>query len=172
MEKENPELEGGCGVGEEEERRKTLVDEDFESYSVAAFQCSSEVSGSNMGVSHVSMEERMDMLEQKLESLYGAMSEIRERLTELINRSNSDLEENASKRDVITASRFEGFVDQAILAGHEIGVGRSFIQEYLLRTFSIQPSKYVQRRLGAVLRRRVASGAYKLENNLYSFVKE
>ena len=96
----------------------------------------------------------------------------KERLTELINRSNSALEEYRSKRDVVTAHQFEGFVNQAILAGHEIGVGRLFIQEFLLRNFSLQPTKYLQRRLGAVLRRRVEYGTYKLNNNLYSFKKE
>ena len=125
----------------------------------------------DVSVSTASVEERLDTMDAKLQSIHDAMCIFKERLTELINMSNSALEEDKSKRDVVTAHQFESFVDQAILAGHEIGVGRSFIQEFLLRNFSLQPTKYLQRRLGAVLRRRVESGIYKLDKNLYSFIK-
>ena len=190
MMEENVQGEKMIGVGEGDEKTKNLMDEDLSSYdeddgsndgddqsnNETPIESNDEdvegVAGGCAKVSSASVEERLDMMDAKLQSIHDAMCIFKERLTELINRSNSALEEDRSKRDVVTAHQFEGFVDQAILAGHEIGVGRSFIQEFLLRNFSLQPTKYLQRRLGAVLRRRVESGTYKLNNNLYSFKKE
>ena len=176
-----------CGDGDREDKSKNLMDEDLSSYDEdeqsndGDAQSNNEdvesnngdtegAVGGNMGVS-MSVEERLNVMDAKLQSIHDAMCVFKERLTELINHSNSALEEDKSKRDVVTAHQFEGFVDQAILAGHEIGVGRSFIQEFLTRTFSLQPNKYLQRRLGAVLRRRVEAGIYNLDKNLYSFKK-
>ena len=172
-----PQPEGVCGDGEpqpegvwgedddEGENRKTLTVEDDKSI----FE--GEGSDGGMEVSCLSIGERLDEIDAKLESIYEGMMVFKERLSDLIAMNNSAMDEHKTRKDIVSAQQFENFVDQAILDGHEIGVGRSFIQQYLTRMFSLQPSKYLQRRLGSVLRRRVADQTYFLENNLYRYNK-
>ena len=163
-----PKTEGVRGEdGDERENCEILAVEDDDNDDDDVF----EGVGSDGGVevSSLSFGERLDEIDAKLESIFEGMTVFKERLSDLIAMNNSAMEEHKSRKDVVTARQFENFVDQAILDGHEIGVGRSFIQQYLTRMFSVQPSKYVQRRLGAVLRRRVNDQTYKLENNLYTY---
>ena len=187
---ENVQGEKMIGGGDGDDKTKNLMDEDLSSYDEDDESNNGDDQSNNetpiesndedvegvargcMNVSTASVEQRLDTMDAKLQSIHDAMCIFKECLTELINMSNSALEEDRSKKDVVTVHQFEGYVDQAILAGHEIGVGSLFIQEFLLRNFSLQPTKYLQRRLGAVLRRRVESGTYILNNNLYSFKKE
>lgn len=163
-----PQPEGVWGEDDDEgENRKTLTVEDDHSNDV--FE--GEGSDGGMEVPCLSIGERLDEIDAKLESIYEGMMVFKERLSDLIATNNSAMEEPKTRKDIVSAQQFETFVDQAILDGHEIGVGRSFIQQYLTRMFSLQPSKYLQRRLGSVLRRRVADQTYFLENNLYRYNK-
>ena len=120
----------------------------------------------------VSLEQRLDAIDAKLNELRMGMALFGERLGELIALSNNQAEGNYAKRDVVTSLMFETYVDEAISNGHSFGVSRCFIQEFITKTFSLPCNKYLQRRIGATLRRKVAEGAYKVENNLYSFYKE
>lgn len=120
----------------------------------------------------VTLEQRLDAIDAKLADLRMGMAVIGERLGDLIAVSNNQVEANHGKRDVVTALMFETYVDQAISNGHSLGVSRSFIQEFITKTFSLPCNKYLQRRIGATLRRKVSEGSYKLENNLYSFYRE
>lgn len=154
----------GSNDGDDRSNNETLIESNNEDAEGAA--------RGDLGVSNVSVEKRLDIMDAKLHNIHDALCIFKERLTELINRSNSALEEDRGKREVVAAHEFESYVDQAILAGHEIGVGRPFIQEFLSRNFSLPSNKYVKRRLGSVLRRRVNLGLYKLDKSLYSFVKK
>ena len=120
----------------------------------------------------VSLEQRLDAIDAKLNDLRMGMSLFGERLGELIALSNNQAEGNCGKRDVVTSLMFETYVDEAISNGHSFGVSRCFIQEFITKTFSLPCNKYLQRRIGATLRKKISEGAYKVENNLYSFYKE
>ena len=119
-----------------------------------------------------SLEQRLDAIDAKLASLCMGMELFGERLGELVALSNNQAEGNHGKRDMVTALMFESYVDEAIANGHSLGVSRSFIQEFITKTFSLPCNKYLQRRIGATLRRKVNEKCYRLENNLYSFYKE
>lgn len=123
-------------------------------------------------VSVASLEQRLDAIDAKLASLCMGMELFGERLGELVALSNNQAEGNHGKRDMVTALMFETYVDEAISNGHSLGVSRSFIQEFITKTFSLPCNKYLQRRIGATLRRKVNEKCYRLENNLYSFYKE
>lgn len=120
----------------------------------------------------VSLEQRLDAIDAKLNDLRMGMSLFGERLGELIALSNNQAEGNSGKRDVVTSLMFETYVDEAISNGHSFGVSRCFIQEFITKTFSLPCNKYLQRRIGATLRKKLSEGAYKVENNLYSFYNE
>ena len=120
----------------------------------------------------LTLEQRLDAIDAKLADLCMGMSLVGERLGDLISASNNQVEGSHGKRDVVTSLMFESYVDEAISNGHSFGVSRCFIQEYITKTFSLTCNKYLQRRIGATLRRKVSEGSYKLENNLYSFYKE
>ena len=116
--------------------------------------------------------QRLDAVDAKLADLCMGMAVVSERLSDLITLSNNQVEGSNGKREVVTALVFESYVDQAIASGHSaFGVSRCFIQEYITKTFSLPCNKYLQRRIGATLRRKVAEKTYKLESNLYSFQK-
>lgn len=117
----------------------------------------------------VTMEQRLDAIDAKLAELNVGMSLFGERLTELVAVTNHQIEGSHGKRDVVTSLMFETYVDEAISNGHSLGVSRSFIQEFITKTFSLPCNKYLQRRIGQTLRRKVNEKCYKLENNLYSF---
>ena len=120
----------------------------------------------------VSLEQRLDAIDAKLGDLCMGMSLFSERLGELVALSNNQAEGNYGKRDTVTSLMFETYVDEAISNGHSFGVSRCFIQEFITKTFSLPCNKYLQRRIGATLRKKVSEGAYRVENNLYSFYKE
>ena len=120
----------------------------------------------------LTIEQRLDSMDAKLVDLCTGMSIFGERLGDLITLSNNQVEGHHGKREVVTALMFETYVDEAISSGHSFGVSRCFIQEFITKTFSLPCNKYLQRRIGATLRRKVEMGYYKLENNLYSFHRE
>lgn len=119
-----------------------------------------------------SIEQRLELVETRLEAVCTALQVVGERLSDLIILTNHQFEGKNGKREVVTALVFEGYVDEAISSGHAFGVSRSFIQEYITKTYSLPCNKYLQRRIGSTLRRKVSEKIYKLESNLYSFEKE
>ena len=129
--------------------------------------------GSENGAASVlRIEQRLELVERRLEGVCMTLQVVSERLGDLITMSNHQFEGKNGKRDVVTALVFEGYVDEAISSGHAFGVSRSFIQEYITKTYALPCNKYLQRRIGATLRRKVSEKIYKLESNLYSFEKE
>ena len=119
----------------------------------------------------LTVEDRVAYLETEVNALSNAMEIFKNRLVELIENQNASVSENNGRRDIVTAAQFENYCDCAIAAGHSLGVSRSFVKTYLEREFGMESSRYLDRRLGALLRRKVQSGDYKLENSLYSLIR-
>ena len=132
----------------------------------------SDGGGESEVASALSIEQRLELVERRLEGVCLALQVVGERLGDLITLNNHQFDAKNGKREVVTALVFEGYVDEAISSGHAFGVSRSFIQEYITKTYALPCNKYLQRRIGSTLRRKVSEKIYKLESNLYSFEKE
>ena len=73
------------------------------------------------------------------------------------------------KRDVVVSAEFERMVDEALAGGHYLGCSKMFIMRFLAEHYKQNESRYVQRKLNVLLKKKVENGEYKLRKNLYSF---
>ena len=103
---------------------------------------------------------------RQVEERIGDLEQVENRLTELIEQLNM-AGQSTSKKNVYQA-QFEDMVEDCISKGHSLGCSQSFIRQFLAKNHGQEDNRYVRRRLSHVLKKKVANGDYKLENNLYS----
>ena len=104
----------------------------------------------------------ISILRGRVECLEAAMTVVADKL--------DGLDATTTSREVVTAEKFESYVDSALESGHSLGVSRALIRVYLQRHYNIEPTRYTKARLNKILKKKVESKAVVLENDLFRLV--
>ena len=97
------------------------------------------------------------------------LEEVEKRLAEVVIRMNS--EGAAGGRDAVPQQRFEEYVTQAVTAGvASFGVSKIFIRKFLNSVHGLDDTRYLRRRLNAVLKQKVDSKQFVVKGDLYTMV--
>ena len=93
--------------------------------------------------------------------------QLEERMVDVVTRVN-ELDTAAPSREVVTQKNFELSIDRAMAAGGTLGVSKVFIRQYLKANCEIDAeSRYMRRRLNAVLKRKTDKDEYCCNGGLF-----
>lgn len=152
-----PVIGEGCGSGggdeEKEEERSSGVD----------------VQSMNL-----TPEERIGYMEVQLGALKLEVEQIKSRMTDVINTQNGMLDDRAvaEGRSVVPMAAFTKMVDSAVASGTKYGVSRRYITRYLCEEHGQIDGRYFQKKLGIVLKKKMAANEYLLSDSLFRVNKK
>ena len=69
---------------------------------------------------------------------------------------------------MVTAAAFEKMVDGALKSGMKYGVSRSYITRFVCAEFGQINNRYLQKKLGLLLKKKLTTKEYLLNDALYS----
>ena len=126
-----------------------------------------DVIGDLLGFSREAMDEEGCSATESLEDRVEALEKLMEQVVERING------QNRPTREVVTQADFEAYVDEAVSLrdDEDLGVSKIFLRQFLKSNHQIEDTRYMRRRLNAVLKRKVEMNEYNLQGALYSKVK-
>ena len=119
-------------------------------------------------------EERIGYMEVEMAALKMEVSQIKSRMFDLIHTQNGMLDDRAAGegRNVVTMVAFEKMVDSAVASGTKYGVSRRYITRYLCEEHCQIDGRYLQKKLGIVLKKKLASNEYLLSDSLFQINKK
>ena len=117
-------------------------------------------------------DERVECLEGQVESLKGDVEQIKSRMRDLINNQNSFVEHRAAnEKSMVSMAAFEKMIDEAIESGTKLGVSRRYITRFLVTEHGIEDNRYLQKKLGIALKKKLLLNEYLLSDSLYKMKK-
>ena len=121
----------------------------------------------------VSMQRRIRYMEVQVEKIQLEMSAMKSRMVDLIHTQNGMLENRVvnENRNVVSAAEFEKMVDEAVRSAAKYGASRKYITRFLVAEKMQENSRYMQKKLGMTLKKKLASAEYVLVDSLYSINK-
>ena len=116
----------------------------------------------------LTVEERVGLLENEVMVLRGDVENIKSRMADLIEVQNGMTAQPGNEgRKVVTAAEFEKMVDGALKSGTKYGVSRSYITRFISAEFGQENNKYLQKKLGLLLKKKLTTNEYLLNDALY-----
>ena len=118
----------------------------------------------------MTLEERVGFLENEVMLLRGDVANIKSRMADLIEVQNGMTTAHPGNegRKVVTAAEFEKMVGDALKSGTKYGVSRSYITRFISAEFGQENNKYLQKKLGLLLKKKLSTNEYLLNDALYS----
>ena len=121
----------------------------------------------------VPMQRRIGWMEVQLEKVKVDIGQIKSRMIDLIHTQNGMLEHRVvnEERNVVSTVEFEKMVDEAVKSAAKYGASRKYITRFLVVEKSQQDSRYFQKKLGMILKKKLMKNEYVLVDSLYSINK-
>ena len=118
-------------------------------------------------------DDRVEILEGQVESLKGDVEQIKSRMRDLINNQNSFAEHRAANetKSMVSTAAFEKMMDEALESGTKLGVSRRYITRFLVTEHGIEDNRYLQKKLGIALKKKLLLNEYLLSDSLYKMMK-
>ena len=118
----------------------------------------------------VSMQQRVGYVEAQMEKMRLEISQIKSRMVDLIDCQNGILEHQVVSREknVVSMLEFEKMVDEAVKSAAKYGASRKYITRFLVVEKLQEDSRYFQKKLGVVLKKKLSKNEYVLNDCLYS----
>ena len=122
----------------------------------------------------VPMQQRIGYIEADLEKIRVEIGQIKSRMIDLINTQNGMLEHRVvnEERNVVSMADFEKMVDQAVESAAKYGASRKYITRFLVAEHGQEDSRYFQKKLGVILKKKLTKNEYVLADSLYSINKK
>ena len=119
---------------------------------------------------YLTTEERLAWLENELVVQRGVVEKIKSRMADLIEVQNTMTAQPGNQgKNAVSAKEFEKMVDGALKSGTKYGVSRSYITRFLCCEFQQINNRYLQKKIGMLLKKKLATNEYLLNDSLYSF---
>ena len=132
----------------------------------------SVIDGMDTQPANLPMEMRVGYMEVQVETLKVEVAKIKSRMHDLIDTQNGMLDKQVGEvKNVVTMAEFEKMVDLAVTSGTKYGVSRRYITRFLCGEHGQEDSRYLQKKLGVVLKRKLASNEYLLSDSLFKINK-
>ena len=133
--------------------------------------------GVNVGMPHVmsvTMQKRVGYMEVQLSNLLIEVNQIKLRMIDLINTQNGMLDHQAENegKSMVTMAAFEKMVDAAVESGSKYGVSRKYITRFLCAEHNQKDGRYLQKKLGFTLKKKLTANEYLLTKSLYTINKK
>ena len=117
----------------------------------------------------LTMEERLAWFENEVMVMRADVAKIKSRMADLIEVQNGmTAQPGNGGRNVVTAKEFEAMVDGALKSGMKYGVSRSYITRFLCLEFGQINNRYLQKKIGLLLKKKLTTKEYSLNDALYS----
>ena len=144
-----------------------------ESGSTSSSTMESVVDEMDMQPATLTTEMRVGYMEAQVENLKVEVGKIKSRMHDLIDTQNGMLDKDIGLvKSVVTMAEFERMVDLAVTSGTKYGVSRRYITRFLCGEHGQVDSRYLQKKLGVVLKRKLASNEYLLSDSLFKINKD
>ena len=115
------------------------------------------------------MEERVAYLEGQLRMVCVDVEKIKSRVKDVIEVQNGmTIQPGNDGRNVVTSAEFEKMLDAAMSSGMKYGVSRSYITRFICSEYNQENSRYFQKKLGLLLKKKLMSKEYSFNDSLYS----
>ena len=113
-------------------------------------------------------------MEVQLSAMKIEVGLVKDRMVDVIRAQNDLFEHRAATegRNVVTMAAFEKMVDSAVTSGTKYGVSRRYITRYLCEEHKQIDGRYLQKKLGIVLKKRLATNEYLLSDSLFKINKK
>ena len=123
---------------------------------------------------NLTTEERIGYMEVQMGALKIEVGLVKDRMVDLIAAQNDMFDHRAAieGRSVVTMAAFEKMVDSAVTSGTKYGVSRRYITRYLCEEHGQIDGRYLQKKLGIVLKKRLANDEYLLSDSLFKINKK
>ena len=117
----------------------------------------------------LTMEERVAYLEGQLRMVCVDVEKIKSRVKDVIEVQNGmTIQPGNDGRNVVTSAEFEKMLDAAMSSGMKYGVSRSYITRFICSEYNQENSRYFQKKLGLLLKKKLMSKEYLFNDSLYS----
>ena len=160
------------------DKGRSSVDASHNSSSCSVDGDAEEMEESSNGVCvqsvNLTMEERIGYMEVQMSAMKIEVGLVKDRMVDVIRAQNDLFEHRAATegRNVVTMAAFEKMVDSAVTSGTKYGVSRRYITRYLCEEHKQIDGRYLQKKLGIVLKKRLASNEYLLSDSLFKINKK
>ena len=123
----------------------------------------------NAQLQYVPLEDRVAWLENEVVVMRSDVEKMKSRMADLIEVTNGMTAQPGNEgRSVVTAAAFEKMVDGALKSGMKYGVSRSYITRFVCAEFGQINNRYLQKKLGLLLKKKLTTKEYLLNDALYS----
>ena len=123
----------------------------------------------NAQLQYVPLEDRVAWLENEVAVMRSDVEKMKSRMADLIEVTNGMTAQSGNEgRSVVTAAAFEKMVDGALKSGMKYGVSRSYITRFVCAEFGQINNRYLQKKLGLLLKKKLTTKEYLLNDALYS----
>ena len=123
----------------------------------------------NAQLQYVPLEDRVAWLENEVAVMRSDVEKMKSRMADLIEVTNGMTAQPGNEgRSVVTAAAFEKMVDGALKSGMKYGVSRSYITRFVCAEFGQINNRYLQKKLGLLLKKKLTTKEYLLNDALYS----
>ena len=123
----------------------------------------------NAQLQYVPLEDRVAWLENEVVVMRSDVEKMKSRMADLSEVANGMTAQPGNEgRSVVTAAAFEKMVDGALKSGMKYGVSRSYITRFVCAEFGQINNRYLQKKLGLLLKKKLTTKEYLLNDALYS----
>ena len=128
-----------------------------------------DIGMTNAQLQYVPLEDRVAWLENEVMVMRSDVEKMKSRMADLIEVTNGMTAQPGNEgRSVVTAAAFEKMVDGALKSGMKYGVSRSYITRFVCAEFGQINNRYLQKKLGLLLKKKLTTKEYLLNDALYS----
>ena len=136
---------------------------------IAVVQGTEVESGGYEQMLTLTMEERVVYLEGQLRMICIDVEKIKSCVKDVIEVQNGMTAQPGNDgRNMVTSAEFEKMLDAAMSSGMKYGVSRSYITRFICSEYNQENSRYFQKKLGLLLKKKLMSKEYLFNDSLYS----
>ena len=155
--------EDDVGTGDGDAEMKSDADDD------GALGGEDDAGGFAQKLYKLTTEERLAWFENEVMVMRADVAKIKSRMADLIEVQNGmTAQPGNGGRNVVTAQEFEKMVDGALKSGMKYGVSRSYITRFLCLEYGQINNRYLQKKIGLLLKKKLTTKEYLLNDALYS----
>lgn len=117
----------------------------------------------------LTLEDKVAWMENEMAVMRNDVEKIKSRMADLIEVQNGMTAQPGSEgRSVVTAAEFGKMLDAALASGGKYGVSRTYITRFICSEYNQQSGRYFQKKLGLLLKKKLMSKEYSLNDSLYT----